>query len=166
MDRMTKEQRSKCMGMIVRKALYKEGFRYLCQPTKVGGKKMPGHPDIVLPKYRTIIEVRGCFWHRHEGCRLATMPATNVEFWTKKFADNVARDKRHEDEWAALGWRVFVVWECALKGGTCKNALQLLTLFVRKFPDWVRCEIGNLNDCGVIVHAHSTMGGGMKGGEL
>lgn len=96
--------------MIVRSWLHREGYRF-----RVQYKKLPGHPDIALPKYRTLIEVRGCFWHRHEGCKIATMPATNVAFWTRKFAANVARDRRHEREWAGMGWKVIVVWECALK---------------------------------------------------
>ena len=82
--------------------------------------RLPGKPDIALPKYKTVIEVRGCYWHRHEGCKDATTPSTNTEFWQKKFAENVARDKRTEQELKALGWNVFVVWECEVE----KNLFQ------------------------------------------
>lgn len=78
-------------------------------------KDLPGKPDIVLPKYKTVIEVRGCFWHRHPGCKGATNPGSNQAFWEKKFAANVARDKRTEAELTALGWKVIVVWQCELK---------------------------------------------------
>lgn len=73
---------------------------------------MPGHPDIVLPKFKTVIEVRGCFWHRHPGCKIATMPSTNTLFWQTKFTRNVERDKKHAKELKALGWRLIVVWGC------------------------------------------------------
>ena len=118
-DKLTKEQRSWNMSqvhsrdtgpeLIVRKYLFSRGLRF-----RVNAKYLPGHPDIVLRKYKALIEVRGCFWHRHPGCKIATMPQSNVPFWTEKFTRNVARDKRHEKEWAALGWRLFVVWECEL----------------------------------------------------
>ena len=92
---------------IVRSFLHRNGFRF-----RLHAKDLPGKPDIVLPKYKTVIEVRGCYWHRHEGCKDATTPSTNTDFWQKKFADNVARDKRTEQELKALGWNVIVVWEC------------------------------------------------------
>ena len=101
MDKFTKEKRSAIMRairsrdtqpeLIVRKWLYAHGWRFRCQY-----KRLPGHPDIAIPKIRTLIEIRGCFWHRHEGCPTATMPKTNKQFWRTKFRNNVARDKRHE----------------------------------------------------------------------
>lgn len=117
MDFMTKEHRSWNMSRIrstntkpeilVRSFLHKKGFRF-----RLHVKELPGHPDIVLPKYKTVIEVRGCFWHRHPGCKVATMPSSNVEFWQTKFKRNVERDKQHAEELKALGWRLIVVWGC------------------------------------------------------
>ena len=78
------------------------------------GSDQTPHPDIAIPKIRTLIEIRGCFWHRHEGCPTATMPKTNKQFWRTKFKNNVARDRRHEKEWAELGWNLIVIWECGL----------------------------------------------------
>ena len=117
MDRFTLKKRSWNMSRIkskdttpehiARSFLHRNGFRF-----RLHVKDFPGKPDIVLPKYKTVIEVRGCYWHRHEGCKDATTPSINTEFWQKKFADNVARDKRTEQELKALGWNVIVVWEC------------------------------------------------------
>ena len=86
------------------------GFRYL-----LGGAGLPGRPDIVLPKHRTVVFVHGCFWHRHEGCGLARLPKSRVAFWKSKFDANVERDKRNLSELSSLGWRPLVIWECELK---------------------------------------------------
>jgi len=117
MDSLTKEHRSWNMSrirsadtkpeMLVRSYLHENGFRF-----RLHVKDLPGHPDIVLPKYKTVVEVRGCFWHRHQGCRSATTPSSNTDFWQAKFKRNVERDKQHADELKALGWRLIVVWEC------------------------------------------------------
>ena len=119
MDRVSKEERSRIMRsvhgtdtipeLVVRKWLYANGWRFRCQYNRA-----PGHPDIAIPKIRTLIEIRGCFWHRHEGCKSATTPKTNTAFWRAKFKANVARDRRHEKEWAKLGWNLIVIWECGL----------------------------------------------------
>lgn len=93
--------------MMVRKLLHALGYRF-----RVHRKDLPGTPDIVLPKHKTAIFVHGCFWHRHEGCRLTTMPKTRVEFWRDKFDRNVARDQRNEDALTHAGWRVMTVWQC------------------------------------------------------
>lgn len=98
--------------IIVRKYLHAAGLRFRLAP-----KNLPGKPDIVLSKYRTVVFVHGCFWHRHDGCKYAAVPATNPAFWRKKFEDNVARDLRVRTLLEALGWRVIVVWECALSIG-------------------------------------------------
>jgi len=95
--------------MIVRSYLHGNGFRF-----RLHVKNLPGHPDIVLPKYKTVVEVRGCFWHRHPGCRSATTPSSNTDYWQAKFKRNVERDKKHADELKALGWRLIVVWECEI----------------------------------------------------
>ena len=120
MDIKTPEQRSWNMSrihsqdtkpeMVVRSSLHKHGFRF-----HLHVKNLPGHPDIVLPKYRTVIEVRGCFWHRHPGCKIATMPTSNIAFWKTKFEQNVARDKKNADAIRMLGWKLIVVWECQIK---------------------------------------------------
>lgn len=95
---------------IVRKYLFSQGFRY-----RKNDKKLPGTPDIVLPKYKTVIFVNGCFWHGHDGCRYFVIPKTNTEFWTKKIETNRNRDIRKINDLQTLGWKVIVVWECQLK---------------------------------------------------
>lgn len=119
-DVMTTEQRSRCMAaikgkdtkpeLIVRKYLFSRGLRF-----RVQVRKLSGNPDIVLPKYKTVIFVNGCFWHGHEGCKYFRLPKSNVEFWEAKIERNVARDVRNEAELKALGWRVVRVWECEIK---------------------------------------------------
>ena len=118
MDTVSKERRSAIMGRIrskdtgperlVRSWLHRDGFRF-----RLHVKSLPGHPDVVLPRFRAIVEVRGCFWHRH-GCAQATTPKTHRRFWNAKFRRNVARDALRERQYAELGWRLFVVWECEL----------------------------------------------------
>ncbi|HCG24916.1 MAG TPA: very short patch repair endonuclease [Lentisphaeria bacterium] len=109
--------------LAVRSFLFRHGFRF-----RLHVKTLPGHPDIVLPKYKTVIEVRGCFWHRHPGCRQATMPSSNVEFWQKKFKRNVDRDKETEKQLNELGWNLIVVWECELKSDEFLKSLPSLIL--------------------------------------
>ena len=94
---------------IVRSMLFSMGFRF-----RINRKDLPGKPDIVLPRYKTVIFVHGCFWHRHD-CKSATMPKSNTDFWEKKFSANVERDQRVKSELAFLGWKVITVWECELK---------------------------------------------------
>ena len=96
--------------VIVRRFLHRLGFRF-----RLHRRDLPGRPDIVLPKYRTVVEVRGCFWHRHEGCRFAYMPKSNREFWESKLNGNRERDRRNLRELARLGWRAIEVWECELE---------------------------------------------------
>ena len=119
MDTLTKASRSWNMSRIrgrdtqpecaVRSILHKEGFRF-----RLHDKSLPGTPDVVLPKYRCAIFVHGCFWHRHKRCSLAYTPRSRTRFWNRKFADNVARDKRVVAALRKLGWRVVVIWECEL----------------------------------------------------
>ncbi len=92
---------------VVRSLLHRMGFRF-----RLHVKDLPGKPDIVLPRYRTVIFVHGCFWHRHRGCRNCTTPTNNREFWVKKLEGNAARDERHVSALRKLGWSVVVVWEC------------------------------------------------------
>lgn len=95
---------------IVRKFLFSQGFRY-----RKNDKRLPGHPDIVLPKYKTVIFVNGCFWHGHEGCKYFVWPKSNTEFWEKKITANKERDNRNMENLTQLGWRVLTIWECELK---------------------------------------------------
>ena len=120
-DRLNTQQRHHCMSSIrgkntkpeilVRKGLHARGFRF-----RLHNKKLPGSPDIVLPKYGVAIMVNGCFWHGHKGCRYATKPKSNVEFWETKIARNKHRDEVTAAHLEALGWTVIVVWECELRG--------------------------------------------------
>lgn len=96
--------------MLVRRYLHAQGFRY-----RLHTRELPGSPDLVLPKYRVVIFVHGCFWHRHAGCRFATQPASNTEKWTAKFQNNLERDAKNVAALQTTGWRVLVVWECELK---------------------------------------------------
>jgi DNA mismatch endonuclease (patch repair protein) len=120
MDIISKEKRSWNMSRIrskdtkpekiVRSLLHRMGYRF-----RLHVKDLPGKPDIVLPKYKTIIFVHGCFWHRHPKCKYAYKPKSGVDFWGNKFADNVARFKIVKKELKNLHWNVFVVWECEIK---------------------------------------------------
>lgn len=93
--------------MVVRRFLHRRGFRF-----RLHDRRLPGRPDIVLPKYHSVVDVRGCFWHRHPGCRFAATPKTRQEFWEAKLRGNVERDARNTAALQADGWRVFVIWEC------------------------------------------------------
>ena len=104
---------------IVRKYLFSLGFRY-----RKNDKRLPGTPDIVLPKYRTVIFVNGCFWHGHQGCRYFVVPKTNTEFWMNKIDANRAKDQKKISELEAMGWRVIVIWECELKQGKQDDTLR------------------------------------------
>jgi len=120
MDRLSPQQRHKNMAsirskdtkpeLIVRKGLWRKGFRY-----RLNDKRLPGHPDLVLRKYRTCIFINGCFWHGHEGCKYYTIPKTNTEFWVAKVKRNKERDKEEQRKLAKMGWHSIVVWECELK---------------------------------------------------
>lgn len=96
--------------VLVRKALFSEGFRY-----RINDKRLPGSPDIVLPKYKIVIFVHGCYWHGHENCSKAIKPATNKEFWNVKIQKNRQRDQKAQEELEANGWNVLVIWDCQLR---------------------------------------------------
>ncbi|MPN31226.1 Very short patch repair protein [bioreactor metagenome] len=102
----------------VRRGLHRLGVRF-----RLHRRDLPGCPDIVFPKYRTVLFVHGCFWHRHEACRFAYTPSTNRQEWIKKFDANVERDRRQVALLRQAGWRVFVIWECALKGSDLSDLL-------------------------------------------
>ena len=96
--------------MIVRKGLWRRGFRY-----RLNHKRLPGHPDLVLAKYRTCIFINGCFWHGHEDCKYYTIPKSNTSFWVNKINRNKERDKKEQRKLAEMGWHCITVWECELK---------------------------------------------------
>jgi DNA mismatch endonuclease (patch repair protein) len=120
MDRLSPKRRSWNMSRIrgrdthperaVRSLLHRLGFRF-----RLHSRTLPGRPDVVLPKYHSVILVHGCFWHRHNGCAFAYTPKSRTAFWSRKFADNVARDHRTTQSLRRAGWRVIVVWECELR---------------------------------------------------
>ena len=115
----------------LRAALHARGFRYRHHANNIVGR-----PDLVFPKYRAVVFVHGCFWHRHDGCRYATTPATRPEFWKAKFAANVARDERVNRELLKCGWRVGTVWECRLRtsDGVCAAAKHVAEWLVSELP--------------------------------
>ena len=106
--------------LLLRSLLHRAGFRF-----RLRAKDLPGKPDIVLPKYRSVIFVHGCFWHRHPGCRNATMPSTRTEFWAAKFEGNVQRDVRNAFSLEEAGWTVITVWECDLKSDPKAEVVRL-----------------------------------------
>ncbi|GGZ72007.1 very short patch repair endonuclease [Lysobacter xinjiangensis] len=106
--------------LLVRSAAHRCGLRF-----RIHKRDLPGSPDVVFPRHKVALFVHGCYWHRHPGCRKATTPATNVEFWAEKFRANVARDSRNRDALTALGWRVVEVWECEVPTMEAAKALML-----------------------------------------
>lgn len=139
-DVLTKEQRHKNMQNIksrdtgievsVRKYLFSVGFRY-----RKNDKRFPGKPDIVLPKYKAIIFIHGCFWHGHEGCKYFVMPKTNTGFWHKKIYGNVERDNINKTKLIAEGWRVFTIWECQIKKVRFQDTMNELISEIKENHD-------------------------------
>lgn len=111
--------------LALRKALHRLGFRYILHD-----RRLPGQPDIVLPKYKAAVFVHGCFWHRHIGCNYTAMPASNRKFWERKFSHNIERDRRNIQKLRESGWRVLIVWECVLK----KHKAEIVANMV---SDWL-----------------------------
>ncbi len=151
MDTVTPEQRSRIMSrirsrdtkpeLLVRKMLHANGYRF-----RVCDRRIVGHPDIVIPRCRTLIEVRGCFWHRHgwtwDGRKLvqeticrdaSSSPASNRKFWNEKFRRNVRRDAAHEREWAEQGWNLIVIWACALKPAEREKTFRFILRALEKW---------------------------------
>jgi DNA mismatch endonuclease (patch repair protein) len=145
-DVFDKETRSKNMSrirakdtkpeLLIRRALHKRGYRY-----RLHRADLPGKPDIVLPKFKAVIEIRGCFWHGHN-CHLFKWPKSRSEFWEKKINQNIVRDKANTKKLEDLGWRVLTVWECSIKGKTHLGGRQLLDMIV----DWI---VANKNSCSI-----------------
>ena len=113
--------------MIVRRYLFSKGFRY-----RKNDIRLPGKPDIVLPKYRTVIFVNGCFWHKHEGCKYFVWPKSNPEFWKSKIDGNIRRDIKCHQLLRNAGWNVIVVWECELKKNIQEQTLERLAAELAK----------------------------------
>lgn len=119
-DVLTPSQRSYCMSQIqgkdtrpelaVRSLLHRMGYRF-----RLHRKDLPGKPDIVLPRFRSVVFVHGCYWHRHKGCKYAYVPKTRRSFWKSKFKENVNRDSRTRKQLHGLGWKVLVLWECEIR---------------------------------------------------
>lgn len=107
--------------ILVRRFLFAHGFRF-----RLHRKDLPGKPDIVLPKYKTVIFINGCFWHGHEGCKYASIPETNSDFWQSKISGNIERDKSTYSKLYSLGWRVIEIWQCQLKPKTKDHTLNNL----------------------------------------
>ena len=138
MDVYSKEQRSYNMSRIrskdtkpeeiVRKYLFSKGFRY-----RKNDKRLPGKPDIVLPKYKTCIFVNGCFWHGHQGCRYFVVPKTNTDFWLEKINRNIERDIRNIKTLEKSCWNVMTIWECELKARFKENTLNKLIVNLKNF---------------------------------
>lgn len=146
MDRIDKSTRSRIMAsvkskntqleIIVRKFLHSQGFRF-----RLHDSSLPGKPDVVLKKYRLCIFIHGCFWHHHDGCRFATIPKTNVEFWRNKFIKNRQRDIHNKTVLLETGWRVFELWQCGLKKND--ESLEWLPSYIKNdiftlsWPDYI-----------------------------
>lgn len=120
MDVFSKEKRKVIMSkirakdtkpeIIIRKFIFSKGFRY-----RKNVKALPGKPDIVMPKYKTVVLVNGCFWHGHVNCQAATLPKSRIEYWAGKINSNIERDKRNNSRLKKMGWRIITVWECEIK---------------------------------------------------
>jgi DNA mismatch endonuclease (patch repair protein) len=138
-DRLTKERRSWNMSrirgkdtkpeMVVRSLLHRMGYRF-----RLHGKKLPGRPDAVLPKHKTVVFVHGCFWHRHRNCKNCSTPTKRRAWWLEKLEGNAARDKLHQRALRGLGWKVIVVWECETEkaGFAARLEERLVAVLARK----------------------------------
>jgi DNA mismatch endonuclease (patch repair protein) len=114
--------------LIIRKAVHAAGLRY-----RLHAKELPGKPDLVLPRYRAVVFVNGCFWHQHD-CHLFKWPATRQEFWKEKIARNVANDRSVTEQLREKGWRIATIWECALKGRTRLDHMETM----QRLIDWIK----------------------------
>ena len=143
-DVLTPEQRHKNMAAIhsastkpelmLRKALWHLGFRY-----RVNAQDLPGKPDIVLPKYRTVVFVHGCFWHGHKDCPQYTVPKTNTDFWTAKITRNQEHDQEVWRQLEAKGWSVIIVWECQLKKAVLEETIARVEAEIKQNGEILRC---------------------------
>ena len=139
MDVVDKQTRSRMMSNIkgkntkpeitVRSLLHRQGFRF-----RIHDRSLPGKPDIVLKKYKAVIFIHGCYWHRHENCKLASTPTQNAEFWNKKFNDNVRRDSEVYCQLKALGWRIAIIWECGIRDKSN------LPTYIKSLCSWIKSD--------------------------
>jgi DNA mismatch endonuclease (patch repair protein) len=137
-DIFTPEKRHTIMSLVksknsvaeltIRSILHKMGYRF-----RLHVREMPGVPDIVLPKYRAVIFVQGCFWHQHSGCRKATLPKQNAHFWKAKLSGNATRDSKVQDELKKAGWNPIIIWECAI----LKNPYEAVSIGIETMHDSV-----------------------------
>lgn len=137
MDIWDKKKRSEVMSKIrskntkpeilLRKAVFSKGLRY-----RINYKKLPGKPDIVFPKYKTVIFVHGCFWHGHKNCKIAHIPKSNINFWKNKIEKNKERDGLNYERITHLGWKIVVVWECQISKKTIQELAENITLVLNE----------------------------------
>lgn len=142
-DKLTKEERSELMSHIrskntkpevaLRRALWRRGFRY-----RLNVKRLPGSPDIVLPKHRTVVFMHGCFWHGHKGCKIYHLPQTNTEFWLSKIARNQERDQKVWRQLEAKGWSVVIVWECELAKAKMDDTVERVASDILAYGEMYR----------------------------
>lgn len=133
-DKQTRSYNMSCIRnantkpeIIVRKYLFSQGFRY-----RLNVRKLPGTPDIVLSKYRTVVFINGCFWHGHSGCKYFVWPQNNSAFWKKKIEQNIKRDEEQVEKLKKLGWNPVVIWECWLKPEKREETLKNLVQMIRR----------------------------------
>ena len=115
--------------LVVRRYLFSKGFRY-----RINDNRLPGKPDIVLPKYKTVVFVNGCFWHMHEGCKYFVWPNNNAEFWRNKLLANKERDKTAKQQLEESGWTVITIWECELKKNQAGMTLEKVIRIIKQRP--------------------------------
>jgi DNA mismatch endonuclease, patch repair protein len=135
-DTFSEFDRSKIMSTVrssetkpevtIRKFLFSKGFRY-----RKNSLLLPGKPDIVLSKYKTVVFINGCFWHGHKNCKASTLPKSKIEYWSNKISSNIERDTRNIKELRKLGWKVIIIWECQIKKIVNDEKLKLETI-IRK----------------------------------
>lgn len=138
-DTLTQEQRRRCMShirskntkpeILIRHELFCRGYRY-----RINVSKLPGKPDIVLPKYKTVIFINGCFWHGHEGCKHFVLPKSNVEYWKSKIFRNQQRDKETILKLQQLGWKVVIIWECEINKSQLLQTINQIVSIIGSAP--------------------------------
>lgn len=143
MDKLSKEKRSWNMSKVkskdtkpeltVRSSLHKMGFRF-----RIHVKHLPGNPDVVLPKYRAVIFIHGCFWHGHDDCADGKIPKTRAPFWKNKIYGNISRDKNTYTQLSLTGWRIAIIWGCALKN----KRLSFGT--IKGLVEWIRSDLDSI----------------------
>jgi len=137
---------------VARSLLHHLGYRFTVNGPK--NRQLPGKPDVVLPRQKSVVFVHGCFWHRHPNCKTATTPRSNREYWLQKFARNVERDRRNQQALADLGWQVIIVWECELK-----NLDAVAARFITEMPRDSKYELPEeLDDLALVAEQRSRYG--------